>query len=103
MGLNWRSCFAHWFITGMASGDFSRDATQGYDGVEVGIGQKFSSPNRVLVRSFRMSRDRWRQESQGASARAEAAKAIARQRLRELDSLRERGDQREGQLAAPKK
>lgn len=107
------------------------DATQADDEVEVFNGRKFSSPNRVLVRAFRMSRDgwrekhhlvqakleqerqlatergqsrdRWRQDCEAANARADAAEADAQQRLRELESLRERCEQLERQAASKKK
>lgn len=81
-----------------------------------GNGRRYRSPNRVLVRSFRMSRDawknkhqavqiklekqrqlsaerdrsrdQWRQKSETATARAVAAEALAQQRLKELEQAR---------------
>jgi len=79
-------------------------------------GRRYRSPNRVLVRSFRMSRDgwknkhqavqiklekqrqlsaergrsrdRWKQKCETATARAENAEVLARQRLEELEQAR---------------
>lgn len=78
--------------------------------------RQYRSPNRILARSFRLardkwkqkymnvraelkkarklatergtSRDRWRTECDAAKARAAEANALAQQRLRELDQLR---------------
>ena len=78
-----------------------------------GNGRRYLSPNRVLARSFRISRDgwkskhqavqgkleqqrqltaergrsreQWKQKCETATARAEAAEALARQRLEELE------------------
>jgi hypothetical protein len=80
--------------------------------------RRFRSPNRILVRAFRLgrdnwkkkhhavkselqqtrqlvaergaSRDRWREECQAAVARAEAAEARAAQRLQELEEVQRR-------------
>ncbi len=80
--------------------------------------RKFRSPNRVLARSFRIARDkwkkkymdtraelkrarklaserdasrnRWRADCEAALARAQAVEALAEQRLQELEELRER-------------
>ena len=106
------------------------DATQADEDVELVNGRRFSSPNRVLVRSFRMSRDRWRekhhqvqakleqerqlatergqsrdswrQKFEAADVRAEAAELVAQQRLCDLESLRERCEQLERQVAEKK-
>lgn len=80
--------------------------------------RKFRSPNRVLARSFRLARDkwknkymdtraelkrarkltserdasrnRWRADCEAAIAQARAAEALAEQRLQELEELREK-------------
>ena len=80
--------------------------------------RKYRSPNRVLARSFRMgrdkwkqkymdsradlkrarqlaakrgdSRDRWRAECEAAIQQAREAEALAQERLRELEQLRAR-------------
>jgi len=79
-------------------------------------GRRYSSPNRVLVRSFRISRDawkskhqavqiklekqrqlsaergrsreQWKQKCAAATARAEAAEVLVQQRLDELEQAR---------------
>lgn len=107
------------------------DATLVEEGILGRGGRKFSSPNRVLVRSFRMSRDRWRdkhhavqakleqerqlskergvsrdrwkQDCLAAVARAEAAEEVVRQQQVELESLRSRCEQLQGPEAAQKK
>ncbi len=89
----------------------------------------YSSPNRILVRSFRLSRDqwkekhhvvqadleqtrqlaaergasreRWREKCETTTARAEAAEALAAQRLAELEQARVRLAELEA--GAPKK
>jgi hypothetical protein len=81
-------------------------------------GRRFRSPNRILVRSFRMSRDNWKQKHhavqaeleqtrqlvaergasrddwrsrcEAAAAREKAAAALAAARLSELEQLRAR-------------
>ncbi len=88
-------------LTSQADGAVSRD------------GRRYRSPNRVLARSFRMSRDswkskhqavqakleqqrqlsaerdrsreHWKQKCETATARAEAAEVLAQQRLEELE------------------
>ena len=80
--------------------------------------RRYRSPNRILARSFRIgrdkwkgkhhavqaeleqlrqlsaergaSRDRWRERSEAAVARAEAAESLAIQRLTELEEVRVR-------------
>jgi hypothetical protein len=80
--------------------------------------RRYRSPNRILARSFRIgrdkwkekhhtvqarleqmrqlsaergaSRDRWREECEAAVARAEAAEALAAHRLTELEQVRVR-------------
>ena len=86
--------------------------------------RQYRSPNRILVRAFRMGRDKWKQKhhavqaeleqtrqlaaERGASrdgwrerceaemARAKAAETLAAQRLTELEQFRTRDAQREG-------
>jgi hypothetical protein len=81
-----------------------------------GNGRQYLSPNRVLARSFRISRDRWKskhqavqvkleqqrqlaaerdrsreqwkQKSEAATIRAEESEALAQQRLEELEQAR---------------
>lgn len=101
--------------------------SQGSDSAAVRGTRRYQSPNRVLVRSFRLgrdawrekhhavqakleqqrqlvaergqSRDRWRQDCELATARAEAAEWLAQQRLIELEQARERMAQIEAGLA----
>lgn len=101
--------------------------SQGSDSVAVRVVRRYQSPNRVLVRSFRLgrdawrekhhavqakleqerqlvaergqSRDRWRQECERATVRAEAAELLAQQRLTELEQARERMAQIEAELS----
>lgn len=101
--------------------------SQGSDAEVVRGARRYQSPNRVLVRSFRLgrdawrekhhavqakleqerqlvaergqSRDRWRQDCELATARAEAAELLAQQRLIELEQARERMTQVETELA----
>ncbi len=86
------------------------------DGEAGGNGRQYRSPNRVLARSFRMSRDgwknkhqagqvkleqqrqlsadrgrsrdRWKQKCETATTRAEEAEVLAQQRLEELERSR---------------
>jgi len=87
----------------------------------IGGDRRYKSPNRILVRSFRIgrdkwkqkhhtvqakleqtrqlsaergtSRDRWRQQCETAMARADAAESLAAQRLTELEQIRTRNAQ----------
>lgn len=96
---------------------------------KVSSGRTYSSPNRILVRSFRISRDQWRdkhhlvqaeleqtrqlarerevsrekwaRDCQRALARAEAAEQLARDRLLQLEAMQARCEQLPGELAAP--
>ena len=91
-------------------------ATQEVASQESGNERKYRSPNRILVRSFRISRDtwkkkymdpradlkrerqrgaergdsrdRWRAECEAAKEQASAAEALAQERLVELEQLR---------------
>ncbi len=93
-------------------------ATQDVASKETTNQRTYRSPNRVLVRSFRMgrdkwkrkymdaradlkrarqlatergdSRDRWRAECDAAMEQARAAEALAQERLQELEQLRAR-------------
>lgn len=86
------------------------------DGAVGQVGRRYRSPNRVLARSFRISRDgwkskhqavqtkleqqrqlaaergrsreQWKQKCETATARAEAAEVLARKRLEELEQAR---------------
>ena len=101
--------------------------SQGSDSTAVRGTRRYQSPNRVLVRSFRLgrdawrekhhavqakleqerqlvaergqSRDRWRRDCELATARAEAAEWLAQQRLIELQQARERMAQIEAELS----
>ena len=93
-------------------------ATQEVNSKAANNERKYRSPNRVLARSFRMgrdkwkqkymdsradlkrvrqlaakrgdSRDRWRSECEAAIQQAREAEALAQERLRELEQLRAR-------------
>jgi len=93
-------------------------ATQEVASKETNNERKYRSPNRVLARSFRIgrdkwkqkymdvraelkrarqlatergdSRDRWRAECDAAKEQARAAETLAQERLRELEELRAR-------------
>jgi len=93
-------------------------ATQGETAQATTNERKYRSPNRVLARSFRMardkwkqkymhvraelkrarqlatergdSRDRWRAECDAAMEQARAAETLAQERLQELEQLRAR-------------
>ena len=94
------------------------ESSPGSMGQVVSGTRRYLSPNRILVRSFRIgrdkwkdkhhavqaeleqmrqlsaergaSRDRWRERSEAAVARAEAAEGLATQRLTELEEVRVR-------------
>ena len=107
------------------------DQSQGSDSEVVSGTRKFSSPNRILVRSFRLSRDAWRdkhhlvqakleQERQlsaergrsrdqwqakcdAARSEVDATALLAQQRLTELEHAQSRIAELEAQLASKKK
>ena len=108
------------------------DQSQGSDSDEVVSGtRKFRSPNRILARSFRQSRDRWRDKHhavqakldlerqrsaergrlreqwqakcEAALATAQAAERLALQRLIELEQARSRIAQLDAEFASTKK
>jgi hypothetical protein len=56
-------------------------------------GRRFSSPNRVLARSFRLSRDKWKQKHHQVQAKLEQARQLAAERGTARDRWRERCDQ----------
>ena len=62
------------------------DQSQGSDSEVVSGTRKFLSPNRVLVRSFRQSRDLWRDKHHAVQAKLE----LERQRSAERGRLRDR-------------
>ncbi len=73
------------------------DQSQGSDSDEVVSGtRKFRSPNRILVRSFRQSRDLWRDKHHAVQAKLE----LERQRSTERGRLR---DQWQALFSAPVK
>ena len=55
--------------------------------------RRFTSPNRVLARSFRLSRDKWKQKHHQVQAKLEEARQLAAERGIARDSWRERCDQ----------
>ena len=93
-------------------------ATQGVASKETTNKRKYRSPNRILARSFRIgrdkwkqkymaaradlkrsrqlanergdSRDRWRAECDAAKEQARAAETLAQERLQELEQMRAR-------------
>ena len=108
------------------------DQSQGSDSDEVVSGtRKFRSPNRILVRSFRQSRDLWREKHHAVQAKlelerqrsaergrlrdqwqakceaaltkAQAAERLALRRLTELEQARSRIVQLDAELASTKK
>ena len=107
------------------------DQSQGSDSEVVSGTRKFPSPNRILVRSFRQSRDRWRvkhhavqaqlelerqrsaergrlrdlayAKCEAALATAQTAELLAQRRFTELEQARSRIAQLEAELASNKK
>lgn len=55
--------------------------------------RRFTSPNRVLARSFRLSRDKWKQKHHQVQAELEKARQLAAERGTARDRWRERCDQ----------
>jgi hypothetical protein len=55
--------------------------------------RRFTSPNRVLARSFRLSRDKWKQKHHQVQARLEETRQLAAERGIARDRWRERCDQ----------
>ena len=56
-------------------------------------GRRFTSPNRILARSFRLSRDKWKQKHHQVQAKLEQARQLAAERGTARDRWRERSDQ----------
>jgi hypothetical protein len=55
--------------------------------------RRFTSPNRILARSFRLSRDKWKQKHHQLQAKLEQARQFAADRGIARDRWRERCDQ----------
>ena len=55
--------------------------------------RRFSSPNRILARSFRLSRDKWKQKHQGVQEKLKQIRQLAADRGAARDHWRERSDQ----------
>jgi chromosome segregation ATPase len=55
-------------------------------------GRRFTSPNRILARSFRVWRDRWKQKHHQVQAKLEQARQLAAERGTARDRWRERSD-----------
>ena len=55
--------------------------------------RRFTSPNRILARSFRLSRDKWKRKHHQVQAKLEQARQLAAERGTARDHWRERCDQ----------
>jgi len=55
--------------------------------------RRFTSPNRVLARSFRLSRDKWKQKHHQVQSKLEEARQLAAERGIARDQWRERCEQ----------
>ena len=62
--------------------------------------RRYSSPNRILARSFRLSRDNWKQKHHQLQAKLEQARQLAAERGTARDRWRERCEQATGRAAA---
>ena len=62
--------------------------------------RRFTSPNRILARSFRLSRDKWKQKHHQVQAKLEQARQLAAERGTARDRWRERCDQATARAAA---
>jgi hypothetical protein len=62
--------------------------------------RRFTSPNRILARSFRLSRDKWRQKHHQVQAKLEQARQLAVDRGTARDRWRERCEQATARAAA---
>ena len=62
--------------------------------------RRFTSPNRILARSFRLSRDKWKQKHHQVQAKLERARQLAAERGTARDRWRERCDQATARVAA---
>ena len=54
--------------------------TQEVDSKKTSNQRKYRSPNRILVRSFRMARDKWKQKYMGVRADLKRARQLATER-----------------------
>ena len=72
------------------------DQSQGSDsmGFSVGVSgtRKFRSPNRVLARSFRRSRNTWREKHHGVQAKLEQERQLSAERGRSRDQWQAKWD-----------
>jgi hypothetical protein len=62
--------------------------------------RRFTSPNRILARSFRLSRDKWKQKHHQVQAKLEQARQLAAERGTARDRWRERCDEATARAAA---
>jgi hypothetical protein len=62
--------------------------------------RRYSSPNRILSRFFRLSRDKWKQKHHQVQAKLEQARQLAAERGTARDRWRERCEQATGRAAA---
>ena len=53
-------------------------------------GRRYRSPNRILARSFRLGRDRWKQKHHAVQAELEQTRQLAAERGASRDGWRER-------------
>ena len=61
--------------------------------------RKFRSPTRILVRSFRMSRDNWKEKYQELQKKLKRLQVQAYDACKSRDSWRERAKNAEGEVA----
>jgi len=62
--------------------------------------RRFTSPNRVLARSFRLSRDKWKRKHHQVQANLEEVRQLATERGTARDRWREQRDQATARAAA---
>lgn len=62
--------------------------------------RRFTSPNRILARSFRLSRDKWKQKHHLVQAKLEQARQLTAERGTARDRWRERYDEATARAAA---
>ena len=74
------------------------DQSQGSGGEVVSGTRKFLSPNRILVRSFRRSRDAWRDKHHLVQARLEQVRQLAAERGRSRDQWQAKCDRALGKV-----
>ena len=68
------------------------DQSQGSGGAVVSGTRKFLSPNRVLARSFRRSRDAWREKHHLVQAKLEQERQLSAERGRSRDQWQAKCD-----------